>query len=182
MLRLILFLVFISLSSFVHAQHEEHQEREESSHEMKHHRVSIVISHTRVPKALGDTEPFGALIIPSWGLNYEYWINEKWAIGLHNDIEIADYIIETNEGRTLERERPIIVSLVGIYNPWRGLELLAGFGKEFETHENFWVYRLGVEYELELHHHWDVAPSLVFDLKENVYDSWTLGVVIGKRF
>ncbi len=41
---------------------------------------------------------------------------------------------------------------------------------------------MGIEYEFELKNHWDLAPSLVFDLKEDVYDSWTLGIAVGKRF
>lgn len=148
----------------------------------KHNRVSIVMGHTHIPKGVPSVANGGSIIVPSWGLNYEYWFSQKWALGMHNDMEIATYIIEDNTGGTIERSRPIIVSLLGIYNPWKGLEFLAGFGREFEKHHNFWVYRFGIEYELGIGHHWDIAPALTFDIKENLYDSWTLGLVIGKRF
>ncbi|MEN8247412.1 MAG: hypothetical protein ABFS32_00640 [Bacteroidota bacterium] len=160
----------------VFSQEDEHHE------EHKHHRIAGIMSHTYIPKGYNSTENSSFLIVPSWGFNYEYWFNEKWAIGLHNDIEISTYIIETPEGSELERERPFITSLVGIYKPVKGLEIIAGFGKEFENHESFLVYRIGLEYEIEISHHWDLAPGLVFDIKEETYNSWTLGIGIGRKF
>jgi len=147
-----------------------------------HSSRTTLLSHTHVPKGFQSSSGGSTVIVPSWGFNYEYWFNHKFAIGLHSDMEIATYIIEKEDGSELERERPIIAALVGIYAPWKGLELIAGFGKEFETHENFWVYRFGVEYEIEIGDHWDIAPGLVFDIKENLYDSWTIGLGVGKRF
>jgi hypothetical protein len=176
--RSIMWLIIVFLLSPVvsFAQEEGHEEKE------THHRVSIMIAHTHVPKGVSSVTGSGALVIPSWGLNYEYWFNRKWAIGLHNDMEISTYVIEDENGGLLERTRPLIVTVVGIFNPWKGLELITGFGREFEEHQNFWVYRFGIEYELGIGHHWDIAPALTFDVKENLYDSWTLGLVIGKRF
>jgi hypothetical protein len=166
---------------FTHVQAQEDEKHQEYE-QFKHHRLALVISHTHVPKAFQSSTGSNTVIVPSWGLNYEYWLNRKFAIGLHSDMEIASYIIEDENGQELERTRPVIVALVGIYNPWRGLELLAGFGREFEEHHKFWVYRLGVEYEIEIGHNWDIAPGLVFDIKENLYDSWTIGLGVGKRF
>jgi hypothetical protein len=154
----------------------------EESHEgFKHHRVSLMISHTHIPKGVPSVENGGAVIVPSWGLTYNYRI-KKWAIGIHTDMEIATYIIEDANGNQIERSRPIIVSLMGGYNIWQGIELAAGFGREFEENHNFWVYRFGIEYNIEIGHQWDIAPALIFDVKENLYDSWTLGVVVGKKF
>lgn len=175
---LILLLIFFSKAKLLAQEHNEN-----GAHtKFLHHRASIIIGHTHVPKAFQSSTGSGTIIVPSWGLNYDYWINHKWAIGLHADMEIATYIIEDNTGSHIERERPIIISLVGTYNPWKGLLLAIGFGKEFEPHHNFWVYRFGLEYEIELPHHWDLAPALVFDVKENLYDSWTIGLTVGKRF
>lgn len=177
---LVAILFLLSINASLYAQ--EH--REEHSHEaITHHRLALVIGHTHVPKAFQSTTGgTGTIIVPSWGFNYDYWFNPKWAIGLHMDMEIATYIIEDNTGSHLERERPIIVSIVGTYKPWKGLLLGIGFGKEFEPHHDFWVYRFGVEYEIELGHHWDIAPALVFDVKEDFYDSWTIGLGVGRRF
>ncbi|MFY0628192.1 MAG: hypothetical protein JXR07_17975 [Reichenbachiella sp.] len=175
---LILFLSALPFISF--SQHEGHEEGHNISEEdFKHHSISIALSHTHVPKAIDNQ----SLIVPSWGLNYNYHFSPKWAIGIHSDLEIATYIIEGHdEGQELERENPIIVSVVGIYNPWKELLINVGFGKEFEPHESFWVYRFGLEYEIEFGHHWGLAPSLMYDIKESLFDSWTVGLVVGKRF
>ena len=176
LMMLLSFLIPVALL----AQETEHEEKSNHNSE-KHHRVSLMISHTHIPKGVPSVESSGAVIVPSWGLTYNYRFN-KWAIGIHTDMEIATYIIEDENGDQLERSRPIIVSLMGGYNIWQGFELAMGFGREFEENHNFWVYRFGIEYNIELGHHWDIAPALMFDVKENLYDSWTLGVVVGKKF
>ena len=156
--------------------------QEEELEAFKHHRAAIVLGHTHVPKGIPSGADGNSIIVASWGLNYEYWFNRKWEIGRHNDMEIATYIIEDAEGNSIERSRPFIISFVGVYKIWQGLEVVAGFGREFEVHESYWVYRLGVEYEVEIGNNWDLAPALIFDTKESLYNSWTLGIVIGKRF
>lgn len=163
------------------AQQGEHLQHEDSE-EFKHHSVSLMIGHTHVPKAVDEHGNTGSLIIPSWGLNYSYFFNKKWAIGWHNDMEIATYVIEQENGGSVERERPLITSIVGLFMPNEHLVIMAGVGREFETHRNFWVYRVGLEYEFEIGHHWGLAPSLFYDAKESFYDSWTLGLMVGKRF
>ena len=141
-----------------------------------------MISHTHIPKGVESVNGSGAVIVPSWAISYSYLINQRWAVALHADMEIATYIIEDDNGEHLERNRPIIISMIGAYNPWAGMQLILGFGREFEEHQNFWVYRFGLEYEIEIGHHWDIVPALIFDVKENLYDSWTLGLGVGKRF
>lgn len=122
-----------------------------------------------------------AVIVPSCGLNYEYWLNHQWAVGIHSDMEIATYIIENHESTEIERERPIIISTVGVFKPVHQIVLIAGIGREIETHENLWVARFGIDYEFELRDGWDLSPSLIYDIKESLYDSWTLGLSVGKR-
>ena len=158
------------------------QSQEQHHTEFKHHRLAVIIGHTHVPKGFQSSKGTENIIVPSWGFNYDYWINSSWAIGLHVDMEISTYVIEDNSGSNLERERPYIIAIVGSYNPWKGLLLGAGFGKEIETHQNFWVYRFGLEYGIELPHDWDLEPALVWDIKGSLYDSWTIGIGIGKRF
>lgn len=152
--------------------------------EEKHgaHHLSIVIAHTHVPKGFHSESGSVNLIVPSWGFNYDFWINNRWAIGLHNDMEIATYVIEDEHGSEIERERPIISTVVGIFKPSHLIGIIGGFGKEFEKHHSFWVFRLGLEFEFEIHNGWDFSPALIYDLKESVYDSWSLGVSVGKRF
>ena len=176
-LGLILLIVFSRPTNLL----AQEQEETKTVEEFKHHRVSLMISHTHIPKGVPSVANSGAVVVPSWGLTYNYRLG-KWAIGVHADMEIATYLIEDANGDQLERSRPMIITLMGGYNLWKGIELGAGFGREFEEHHNFWVYRFGIEYSFDLNHHWDIAPALIFDIKENLYDSWTLGVVLGKKF
>ena len=174
-------MMFLSLFIPVVLLAQEHEE--DKTHEKtKHHRVALMISHTHIPSGLPSVSNSGPLIVPSWGFTYNYRFNEKWTIGLHTDMEIATYIIEDENGEQLQRTRPIIISLVGGYNLWKGIEIVVGFGREFEEHHNFWVYRFGIEYNIEIGNHWDIGPALMFDVKENLYDSWTVGLVVGKKF
>jgi hypothetical protein len=175
--HLVFFIIIIIFTPFT-SNGQEHEPEDA----LKHHRISTVLGHTHVPLGTPAVANGGNLVVASWGLNYEYWFSKKWGLGLHNDVEIASYVIEDDSGSTIERSRPVIVSLVGIYNPWEGLEFITGFGRELETHHSFWVYRVGVEYEIEFGHHWDLAPAFIVDIKENLYNSFTLAIVIGKRF
>jgi len=96
-------------------------------------------------------------------------------------MEIATYVVEEHDNKEIERERPIIVTMVGLFKPTHNIVLLAGLGREFEKDHNFWVIRFGAEYEFELNDGWDLSPTLVYDMKESVYDSWTIGLAVGKR-
>jgi hypothetical protein len=175
--------LIVLLSFFLQASLKAQEHEEKETHELlKHHRVSLVLSHTHIPRGLPTDTSFTSLILPSWGFNYEYWFNHKWAIGLHNDMEISAYVVEGKNGEEFARTRPIIISLVSIYKPWRGLEMVAGFGREIEKEHDFWVFRFGLEYEIEFGNQWDISPGLVLDIKENLYDSFTIGLGVGKRF
>lgn len=177
----IITLVIFFICKLADVYGQPHEATIEHSHSSKH-RVSIMIGHTHVPKGIANADNRGPLIIPSWGLNYNFNINEKWAVGWYNDMEITTYYIQDVHGSELERERPIITSIVGIFKPWEYLGFLAGVGRELEKHQSFWVFRAGVEFEIEMGNHWDLSPSLIYDLKESVYDSWSIGLTVGKRF
>jgi hypothetical protein len=163
-------LIIFSIFKFADSYGQSHEDTGGHMH-LSRHRVSIMIGHTHVPKGIENSQGKGPLIIPSWGLNYSYIINEKWAVGWHNDMEISTYYIQDEHGGELERERPLITSLVGIFKPWHHMAFLLGAGREFEKHKNFWVFRAGVEFEFEIGNSWDLSPSLIYDLKESVYDS-----------
>jgi len=177
----ILYLLFMSLNSYAQTS-EENFEDDNDTEKFVHHKISLVISHTHIPKGNSSAKEETFLIVPSWGLNYEYWINHKWAVGLHNDMEISTYVIVDERGSEIERERPIISTIVGIYKPNKIVNIVAGFGREFEKNKNFWVIRLGIELEFELHNRWELSPGLIYDIKESVYDSWTIGLAVSKRF
>lgn len=172
---IILFCFLVTHHTF--AQDENH---EEAKHPRS--RLGFFIGHTHIPVGFLSTTEKGFFVVPSWGLAYDFRVAEKWSIGLHSEMEIATYAIEHSGGLELERERPIIVVLTAAYNPWKDLFVEAGFGNEFEKHQNFLIYRLGVGYEIEIRNQWDLAPALFVDFKEDIYVSWTLGLQVAKKF
>ncbi|MCX2740883.1 hypothetical protein [Pontibacter anaerobius] len=136
--------------------------------------------HTYI--ATHTSEGKETLIVPSLGLDVEYWFNDKWGIGSHNDLELINFEVERGDSRILERETPLLLTLDALWKPWKGLVLLAGPGIEFEKEENLFVVRGGVEYEIELGRHWDVAPTVFYDNRKNAYDTFSVGIGLGKRF
>jgi hypothetical protein len=178
---LLLVLQFFVVPS-LHGQEDEDVPAHDHGTKGSHHSISLMIGHTHIPKGVNGINRDEALIIPSWGLNYDFHLNEKWAIGWHNDMEISTYVIEEADGDVYERERPIITAIVGIFKPGKKVGLLAGFGREFEKHRNFWVFRAGVEVEIEINESWELIPSFIYDQKEAVYYSWAIGLAVARRF
>ena len=175
-------IMVIAFSTIVFAvQAQEHNDPEEHG-QFKNHRISAIIGHTFVPNGEPDVGRSGTVIVPSWGLDYEYWFNHKWAIGFHSDLELISYVVDNQERQELERERPVILSLVGLFKPVHQLVVYIGPGIELEKNENFFVFRLGVEYEFEIGHHWDLSPGFFYDNKEGIFDSWSLGLAVARRF
>ncbi|MDH3710179.1 MAG: porin family protein [Cyclobacteriaceae bacterium] len=182
-------MLLVSCTLFIQAQHTERSMEHETEahdhseeHEFKHHKISLVIGHTHIPAGNPDEGRVGTVIAPSWGIDYEYWFNHKWAVGLHTDLEMISYVIDNEERSELERERPFIISVVGLFKPINSLVVYVGPGIELEKNENFMVYRFGVEYEFEMGKHWELSPGIFYDSKEGIYDSWSVGLAVGKRF
>lgn len=158
------------------------QEHSGSHDEHARHRIGALIGHTWIPLGFLPNIEQGFLAVPTWGLAYDFRVSERWALGIHTELETATYVIEETNGVELERERPFKVILATAYNPWKALVIEAGFGRELEKNESFWVYRLGAAYEIEISKGWDLAPGFIFDFKEDIYTSVTFGLQVGKKF
>ena len=156
----------------------------EHEHEFKKVRVAIAIGHAYIPSAdLGSDAK--VTIIPTWGVDLQYWFNPQFGIALKSDLEIANYTVKYNpeDSGTLFRKTPLILSLPALFSPWdNGLTFLLGPGMEFEKKKDLFVLRAGVGYEVELNKHWDFAPELVYDFKGGHINSLTLAITVGKRF
>ncbi len=169
--------LIFSFSALVFVQAQEHADIPHKS--APHFRIAGLIGHTFIP-----TTPNGhnRTIIPSWGFDIEYWFSHKWAIGLHNDMEIQSFVIERGQDEFLEREYPLVLTLDALYNIKNGLVLQFGPGYEIEKNESFFLIRAGLEYEIEMNHHWDISPTIFYDNRFNANDTWTVALGIGKRF
>jgi hypothetical protein len=160
---------------------QSHGVSHDDEHEFKKFRAAINLGHAYIPAAQTAESKF--VIIPVWGLDFQYWFSKKWGIALKNDIEIAKYTLDNEDDHDLKRENPLIISLPVLFSPWdNGLTFLLGPGIELEGHQNFSVFRLGMEYEFELPGHWDFSPEIVYDLKDGHINSLTIAIGVGKRF
>jgi len=165
-------------------QHEEHQE---DNHEEYHkHMLSLVLGHAHVSKGVKN-ERTTWLVLPSWAIDYNYFISPKWALGLHTDIIIDDFEVESgSEGNggaiTLERSSPISVVGAVSYKPLHHLALIVGAGVEYAPEETFTLIRLGIEPSIELSEKFEVIFTLGYDFKIDAYNNWNLGVGIARLF
>ena len=175
-------IVLVAITSSTYGQ--SHNDQDGHEHEFKRFRIAVNLGHAYIPSAsFGNNRDFA--VIPIYGLDIQYWFNPKWGLALKNDIEIAKYTINNSDDHSddLERTNPIIISLPVLFSPWdNGLTFLFGPGIELEGHQNFSVFRFGMGYEFEFGKHWDLAPEVVYDLKDMHINSLTVAIGVGKRF
>jgi hypothetical protein len=168
-----IFIIFFILSINIFSQEEKD--------ECKHFRVSPVISHTYIPTA--TSEGTKTIIVPSIGLDLEYWFSKKYGIGLHNDLELFNYEIEKpGKEPSIEREYPVVVTLDGLAKVYEDLVVVLGAGIEFEKNKNLYIVRAGLEYEIEFAENWDLAPTFFYDYRHKEFGTWSVGIGVGRRF
>ena len=174
-------------------QNDTHANHSASHETHKKHVISGSVNHTVIFGGVKDGSA-SSITLPSFGLNYTYFFNHKWAIGLHNDIILEDFVVkesssfETRSGSeedgvaVIERGNPIAACIMGIYKPLPYLGLMAGFGREFSSHEDFNVIRFGIETPIHLPKNWELFGVLTYDINIDAYESLTYGIGIGKMF
>src|SRR5215467_7947284 len=146
------------------------------------HRITVGLGHTHLANGKTEDGSKGWVAVPSWSLNYDYWISNKWAIGLQTDLVLEKFIIEKDNGQELEREKPFAIVPVGVFKPYKHFSFIAGAGIELAKEENLGLTRLGAEYGCELPKKWEAGVGLVWDAKWGHYDSWTLEFSFSKSF
>jgi len=173
-------IAIISLASTT-AWAQEIGEADHVHDKIKRFRVSAAIGHTFLPKKtrLGTD----LAVLPTFNFDIEYWFSSRLGAGFHNDLELVTFQVKNlPDDVIIEREYPILITFDLIYRLHKGLTIYGGPGVEFEKNENFFVTRLGLEYEIELHRGWDVYPTIFYDMRRNAYDTFSIGVGFGKRF
>ena len=142
-------------------------------------RLTLGLGHTHVSegKKEGKTK---WLALASWSLNYDYWLSNKWAIGLQNDIVLESFIIENHESELIERSYPLSVVPVAMYKAGKHVSIIGGVGAEFSKGHTLTLTRLGMEYGVHLHNNWEIGAALVWDGKWKYYNSWGLAFTVSK--
>jgi hypothetical protein len=181
-MKSILFFSLLAISNFTSLDIIAQTHTSEQNHTFKKNRISVLWGNTIVPAAKTADDEMSVVIFPSWGLNYEYWFNNHFALGIQNEFEMQSYVVEHDSHPSLEREYPIITSIVLFYEPLNHLAFFAGPGIEIEKNHNFYIFKAGIEYIIPLPKNFDIALEGSYESKNNMYDAWTFGLCIGKRF
>ena len=146
-----------------------------------HHEIDGFVGSTHVPNgAYQDSD--ATLVVPNIGLNYKYWFDDRFAIGWYNNIVALTYVINSDTNRETEREYPITSTVVGVFRPWKGLQLFAGPGLEFDKNKAYFVARFGVDYAISLSNDWYLTPRFIFDNLGAEIQAFTLGLSVGRKF
>ena len=183
-------LIFILITDVYAQQHNvDHQENTDNDtlehsehHEFKPWRIGFGIGHSYLPAGNHSSDKVSILVIPTIGLDIQYWFSPRFGLALKNEFEIISYVIERDEGGEIEREYPIISVLVGMYKLKNGPAFYLGAGIEYEKSNNFFIAKAGIEYELEIGKHWDVTPEFYYFNKDGDFGGIGLSITFGKRF
>jgi len=181
-LKKIIVFSLVSLLAFgsINAQDEVHHEEHE--HNDGFHRLTMVVGYTFIDNSFTD-QTDDILIVPAFGLNYDYFFKGVWGLGLHTDVLLQQFNVEEkNSNEVLIRENPIAVCGMLLYKTHHKWTLFSGYGIEFENHENIQLIRIGGEFGIELRADWELGFTLEFDIKPGAYNSLLFGVDFSKFF
>ena len=173
----IITLALLILNSSEAISQESHPAKEPF---VSHHSIALLLGHTQTGQGSEDGKQKW-LAMPSWALEYNYHLNRRWNIGLHNDIVMETFKVKdhSTHEEEIERTRPISSLVVASYKIMNLFSLELGAGAEFAKEGNFFVSRLGFEYAYQLPKEWEVKANLTYDMKWEAYNSFSLGVGLG---
>jgi hypothetical protein len=175
MKKLSLFILF-ALLAITNLVAQEHNNEEHISG--KGFRIAAVLGHTYINSNGMD----GNLYIPSWGLDIDYWFNHKWGIGLHNDIEIENFVVERNDTEIIQRENPLVFTLDALYEIGNGFVISLGPGIELEKNESFFLARIGLDYEYDINKNFYLMPNIFHDQRFDGFSTTSIGLGLGHKF
>lgn len=178
--KLIVF-VFLLFASLAKAQTSNDPSSVTGSGLQHSQRLTVGLGHTHVSQGILDGKTRW-LAMASWSLNYDYWLTDRWAIGVQNDLILETFKIEKENAVFIERKKPLAVVPVAIYKPSPKTGIIGGVGVELSHGHNLTLTRLGFEYGLHLPKHWEAGLAIVWDNKWNYYNSWGLALTLGKIF
>ena len=172
--------------TIAHAQHEPTNENHDS-HTGGHHRhqIQFLVGHTHISEGLDSDDDKKWLALASWGLNYNFHIDQKWSVGVHSDVILEDFRVRQDHRNdmSIERRNPIAVAVMGGYRFWGPFAAMLGGGMEFETEENLGFVRIGLEPSwLFGGGKWEVSAVGTYELKIDAYNSWAFGFAISRLF
>lgn len=128
------------------------------------------------------------LHLPTVGVEYVRELAPRFGVGLVTELEIG-YQVLKNKGQNdeiviHERKSALLIQPVVAFRVYKGLLLSAGYGIEYEhyKHEALGLFKLGLEYKLEMKKPgFYILPSLSWDHTE-LFDGVVYGMVFAFEF
>ncbi|HBH23064.1 MAG TPA: hypothetical protein DDY13_06525 [Cytophagales bacterium] len=157
---------------------QEPMENEKSAR----HSIGISIAHAHISQGIQDGDRKW-ITEPSFLLDYNFELTSRWIIGIHTDLVLQTFEIKKIlDESVIERSNPLSVVAVAGFKPVEYWTVFVGGGIELEEKESFGLIRIGLERNIEISDQWEIPLSLTYDAKINVYDTWSLGIGIARRF
>lgn len=177
--RFLLF-ILILIQSVAFAQDEGRLVSE--NHDDSFHSLSLVMASAFMHNSFSETTN-DVLIVPGFGLNYDYQINKRWGVGFHTDILLQQFKIEKHgSNEEVIRENPVSVVAILFFKPYHRWKVVGGYGIELEKNENFQLIRIGVEYGIDLPKSWELGFIFENNFKIDGYYTLFLGIGFTKKF
>ena len=139
--------------------------------------LTIATMHTYIPESTVTGKE--TLILPSIGLDIDYYFQSRFGIGLHNDLELMTFEVKGEEGIEIEREYPVVLTLDLLYKFNRNTVLFAGPGIELEQSQNYSLFRMGIEYIACINKTLTFSPIFSYDYRLGAYNTFSFGIGIG---
>jgi len=169
--------LLLSLLPFLYAGVAFAQENEEEEFKPEI-RGAIMMANSHAPHATEGGKTVA--IIPTWGFDVDYFFHPRWSVALQGDVKLQSFEVEHGE-TLLTRTNPVALAAVMHYHALRHWSFYLGPGYEFESSENLFMVRGGTEYSFEITEDFEIALNLIYENKEEVYDTWTFGIAFNKK-
>ena len=112
------------------AQEEHHAETEVS---LKRHKLGLFTGNTLIHGVHNThTGKEQYILAPTFGLDYEYWLSHKWAIGTYNEVAFLNIEVEQDHEVFVKRETGMLFSRVVVYEAFPRFSIFAGTGVEVD--------------------------------------------------
>ncbi len=158
---------------------QEQASGEVSGFNFKRHRLTVVMANSHVQKVVHEQTSF--FIIPTWGLDYDYFFTRRFALGIKHDIKLSDFEIEPESDEIIQRTYPICTSIIASGKVWKELIIFGGPGYEYSLKSrNFFQAVVGMEYGFELKEDLELSINLSYENKQQYYSAWMFGFGMSK--
>lgn len=145
------------------------------------HRLTLGLGHTQLSKGEieGRTE---WLPVASWSLNYDYWLSNKWAIGLQNDWILETFVVIHGNNEELERKKPWVIVPVAMYKFAPRWTAMSGVGAEYSKGHTLTLTRMGVEYGMHLPKNMEAGLAFVWDNRWGYFNAYAITFTFSKMW